>query len=113
MIHLPTSDEKYPVNRTKKFYRYNAWHYCDGCSDINAEVFYLHKETKCGYWIVPQYGSEKRWVSSTATKRYAYPTKAEALVNFVARKRCEINILENRMRLSKRALSVAIEKQKE
>ena len=35
-----------------------------------------------------------RWVSKTAKKRYAYPTKEEALINYIKRTEKRIRILK-------------------
>ncbi|NTU49360.1 MAG: hypothetical protein HGA87_00435 [Desulfobulbaceae bacterium] len=73
------------------FYRYE-----EDAEDVDhvrllLSRFSLVKETPCGYWVDPMVGSyarkKVRWVSKTARKRYAYPTKAEALDALIARKR--------------------------
>ena len=63
-----------------------------------CDEYDLFKETPKGYWI--GYGhfgklhsSWTKWVSKTARKRYAYPTKEEALVNFKARTKKRMEIL--------------------
>lgn len=74
-----------------QFYRY-----VESAEDVDhvrllLSEFLMVKETHCGYWIDPIVGSyarkKIRWVSKTARKRYAYPTKAEALDALIARKR--------------------------
>ena len=94
-----------------KFYRYEAVSYADIDHDgeyvrpriPNVEIvltdFNLHKETLKGYWIGyghPDNGlqSHSRWVSKTARKRYAYPTKEEALTNYIKRTERRIGILK-------------------
>ena len=61
-------------------YRYDI-----GPDDTPTVISYrVQKETDKGKWI-NSYGTDK-WVSNTSKKRYAYPTKEEALVGFVKRK---------------------------
>jgi hypothetical protein len=105
-----------------KFYRYEDVQYEDG-PRIHEQVLYLVRETPCGYWISPNrhyneqdedkwfmaFTDRKRWVSKTSIKRYAYPTKQEAMANFKARKRRQIDILEYRLNRAKIALQRACE----
>lgn len=97
-----------------RFYRYEEiLYYGDGCKLI-IRTFDLIEETPCGYWIGKNiddefllYHEKKRWVSKTSRKRFAYPTKKEALDNFIARKHRQIAILKARIREAKMALTVA------
>lgn len=87
----------------------------------NVEVVLLKysvtKETSCGWWIGGndwlKYKasdfcaySPKKWISKTARKRFAYPTKEEALVNFKARKQRQIGIVEDQLERAKEALVI-------
>jgi len=65
--------------------------------------FELLKETPKGYWIKEDFGF-KKWVSKTAKKRFAYPTKKEALINLIKRKERQIRILESRLNEAKNVL---------
>jgi hypothetical protein len=47
---------------------------------------------------------DTRWVSKVAKKRYAYPLKSEALTNFKARKRRQIEILQAQLNQARTAL---------
>ncbi len=96
-----------------KFYRYEARTYAVLSDDeyvspkisipeLELMEFNLHKETPKGYWI--GYGksyqnlrSYSRWVSKTSRKRYAYPTKEEALQNYILRTERRIKILKNQL----------------
>ncbi|NTU49579.1 MAG: hypothetical protein HGA87_01550 [Desulfobulbaceae bacterium] len=79
-----------------KFYRYDAYVWGDFLSvGMRCEEYRLIRETPKGYWIEDEWSIDKRWVSKTARKRYAYPTKAEALDSFIARKRRQISILRH------------------
>jgi hypothetical protein len=66
--------------------------------------FMVVKETPCGYWI-EVYG-EGKWVSATARKRYAYPTKEEAINGWRARKHRHLAILHQKIHEIRRALEV-------
>jgi hypothetical protein len=95
-----------------KFYRYEAIEYAQMDSDtgeyidrvfpnpqLHVNEYDLLKETPKGYWI--GYGSLgvsmynwKKWVSKTSRKRFAYPTKEEALENYIKRTEKRLKILE-------------------
>lgn len=92
-----------------KFYRYEARETSsvDEFGDVivpNPRVYLhtynLHKETPKGYWIGFGHYCPDRlrgnsiWVSKTARKRYAYPTKEEALLSFIRRKEKQVKILK-------------------
>lgn len=55
------------------------------------------KETPCGFWIyqISDWRNNKRWVSKTSRKRYAYPTVEEALDSYLIRKRKQIGYAED------------------
>lgn len=112
-----------------EFYRYEAIQYAskdaDGeyCSPIFPSAslvcnrYDLIKETPKGYWIgfrslrtdtdslSKHYW--KKWVSKTSRKRFAYPTKEEALVNYIKRTEKRIKILKNQILSSNLALGIA------
>ncbi len=105
-----------------KFYRYEAVNYAsiDEFGDfttgfpnptIELRTLNLHRETPKGYWIgygkPGQYSSKGRWVSKTSKKRFAYPTKEEALNNFVLRKTRQIQILKAQLENCTVAISKA------
>ena len=89
----------------KEFYRYMDTHDRFGCH-IDLTVFRMLRETECGYWIISDHFKRyekpwpdgivrmaersKRWISKTSRKRFAYPTKEEALNNFKKRKERQI-----------------------
>jgi len=108
-----------------KFYRYEIVEYAVMDSEgeyvpasvpnpkLELREFNLQKETPKGYWI--GYGfvldnalrGQARWVSKTAKKRYAYPTKEEALVNFIKRTEKRLHILDWQLQVSKISLILA------
>ena len=94
------------------FYRYEAVQYASLGIDGEYEnpkipnpkvvlrEYNLWKETLKGYWIgYGDLGEDKlrsngRWVSKTSKRRFAYPTKKEALENFIKRNERRIKILK-------------------
>lgn len=113
-----------------QFYRYEAHEYA--VMDYDGEyisspipnprlvlyTYELHKETPKGYWIghgfyAPEnLRSNSRWVSKTGKKRYAYPTKEEALSNYIKRTERRIKILKRQLWSIELALNIAKSKQK-
>jgi len=101
-----------------KFYRYKEvlwssgdfddhgdWNYLPPNITVSETQFNLIKETNCGYWIQREMG-DKKWVSKTSRKRYAYPSKEEALKGFVARKFRQISILTAQLGNAKSAMAI-------
>jgi hypothetical protein len=97
------------VGDIMKFYRYQDIFYRSG-PKIDLLEFKSIKETPKGWWIVSNYAypnwldgnlveeiDDKRWVSATAMKRFAYPTKKEALYSYKMRKKSQIRILKARL----------------
>ena len=110
----------------KTFFRYRIVEY--GYTDINGELispsipnptiildeYNLIKETPKGYWIgYGEYGnpnvfqSLNKWVSKTSKKRYAYPTKEDALNNFIKRNERRIKILQRQLTCCQIAVDIA------
>lgn len=63
------------------------------------------KITPQGFWI-PKY-NKKRWVSNSSRKRFAYPTKKEALNYFIKRKQSYIGYMNFIIRMNKEAIELA------
>ena len=82
-----------------KFYRYEH--------DLYLYTFSLIKETPSGYWITNNKLDGKSWISKHSRKRFAYPTKEEALESFKARKRRQIKIVSAQLRSAERNLQLA------
>jgi len=93
-----------------EFYRYDIRRYSTSAddydnshtiTDLNLTVYLLHKETPKGYWIgygaLNTWHGESKWVSKTSKKRFAYPTKAEALNSFIKRTEKRVKILEDQV----------------
>ena len=116
---------KEETNKNMKFYRYEAREYA--VLDIDGEYvssaipnprielrkFDLIKETPKGYWIgffLNKWNKEphfKRWVSKTTRKRFAYPTKEEALTNYIKRTERRIKIMKRQILVAEIALGYA------
>lgn len=107
--------------REMKFYRYETIQYGEHTLIPNLTLILrelnLVDETPKGYWICfgnPVEGmmrSHKRWVSKTTKKRYAYPTKAEAMNNFVLRKKMQKRILKAQLEICQSALELGLSEQ--
>ena len=70
--------------------------------NIDLDEYKIIKETEKGYWIeLYSFSDAKKWVSKTAKKRYAYPTKEEALFNFKKRTESAVKILSARLNEAK------------
>jgi len=113
------------MSETKEFYRYEAVQYAEMDYDgeyvspsfpnpkIELRTYNLHKETPKGYWI--GYGlyapnmlrGNSRWVSKTSLKRYAYPTKEEAMENYIKRTERRVKILKAQLLSAELALGKA------
>ena len=100
-----------------KFYRYEIIelmpNHSDSFKDVEVEIiektYHMIRETPKGYWIHPNKylpfpDKNSKWVSKTAKKRFAYPTKAEAMQNFKARTKRRIWILEDQIKVCQMAL---------
>jgi len=98
------------------FYRYEDvllnWDYYLNKAKVKIYLndYEMLRETACGYWInTSGYGkSYETWVSKTSRKRFAYPTKYEALINFKHRKQRQIKLLEVNLSRAKAALDLCI-----
>lgn len=106
-----------------KFYRYEAVEYASIGMDgefesaripnpkVELRTYHLYKETPKGYWV--GYGfldglhSKGKWVPKEGKKRYAYPTKQEAMVNFIKRNEYRIKILNRQVWSCQNAISYA------
>lgn len=106
-----------------KFYRYETIQYANMDSEtesISSRIpdikiilheFNLFRETPKGYWIGYGYPDglhdKGRWVSKTTKKRYAYPTKKEALNNFIKRTEKRVKILNAQLNACEISINLA------
>ena len=88
------------------WYRYEDFRYAPHLNEFDEPVgpgrasirllqFEVLKHTPCGVWI-DRY--PKRWVKKDARKRFACPTKEEAMESFIARKNRQRKILKAQVR---------------
>jgi len=97
------------------FYRYDIAYNLQNGVELVLYKYDLLKETPQGYWIVPDLrwhsladkSKHKRWVHKVSRKRFAYPTKKEALNSFIIRKKKQIIYCKRDMRNAERALAIA------
>lgn len=79
--------------------------------EVVLKEYILIRTTLKGYWISsPVFKYNKNfhiWVSASAVKRFAYPTKQSALNNFVLRTQKRVKILSNQLDVCKIALNQA------
>lgn len=104
-----------------KFYRYEKDIFQERVIGDNPRLrcneYDLHKETEKGYWI--GYGvlgegkirSQSKWISKESNKRFAYPTKEEALENYYKRTSWRIKFLKQQLRDCEYLIARAIEEQ--
>ena len=92
-----------------KFYRYELWG-CGEFESLRLDEYGMIKETPMGYWIGypdQKYSGFKKWVSKTCTKRFAYPTKEEALTGYIKRTERRLMILKHHIVQCKKGLDLA------
>lgn len=90
-------------------YRYHNYRTMTGVM-VKEHKYKVLKETPCGYWIELYHCSwddkfGRKWVPKNTRKRFAYPTKEEALTSFIARKKRQIAILEGQLTDARIALA--------
>jgi len=104
-----------------KFYRYVIRRYASMHSEesfinntkLKLEEYDLVKETPKGYWIGmyfnPYYDEPfwKKWIPKKSKKRFAYPTKEEALENYIKRTEKRLKILNAQIWDCKEGLNLA------
>jgi hypothetical protein len=79
-------------------------------------TFEVVKETPKGYWLKETFTYSPHrlhWVPKKSIKRYAYPSKTEALINFIKRTEKHASILGSRLYDCKNTLEQARKLRKE
>ena len=77
-------------------------------TEINCIELPVLKVTPKGFWIdMCGFGRIKRFVLARGRKRFAHPTKEEALQAFIYRKKAQVKILSDRLASAKAALAKA------
>lgn len=74
---------------------------------INMYEYTVRKVTPKGVWISQGTVDNPRFVLLSATKRYAAPTKAEALESLIARRMRQCVILEHQLNRAKETIQLA------
>jgi hypothetical protein len=106
-----------------KFYRYEIVEYAQMDYDgeytnptfpnpcLELREYDLISETPKGYWVGYGMGHSnyiwKKWTSKTSKKRFAYPTKEEAMTNFILRTEKRLKILDWQLRVCKISINLA------
>ncbi len=105
------------------WYRYNDVHYAPpldelyrpcGKGQVKLELreFKVLRHTPKGVWLVYLIGTwtggeeDKRFVLRDSRKRYACPTKEEALVSYTARKKSQVSKLRAQLSSAEEALGL-------
>jgi len=70
------------------------------------------RETRSGKWVIDPFKGTEHFVLNNAKKRLAYPTKEEALTNFIKRTERHIMFAEGNLKRANEALGRARAKQK-
>jgi hypothetical protein len=102
---------------SERWYRYEIVRYSNGVDEfddplpghsiaVQVRDFMVLRHTTKGVWIKTWAGDE-RFVLKNARKRYACPTKQEALDSFIARQRRRISILEAQAKDSRIGIRIA------
>ena len=73
-----------------------------GRLEVVRRRYRVVKATPCGVWL-----DIGRFVKTSGRKRFAWPTEAEALVSFQARKQRQLSILRAQASRVERALAMA------
>lgn len=78
------------------------WHADGGSLRLLLRDFKIVRHTPKGVWIMTDY--RKRFVLTSASRKWAYPTKGEALVSFQRRKEWQVAILRHQLEMAQAAL---------
>ena len=88
------------------YYRYQELCMVDSRLSLLRMEFPVVRRTPAGVWI-DIYG-RARFILTAARKRYACPTKEEALISYRARKRRQVKILRAQLKQAEQALNLAL-----
>lgn len=91
-----------------EFYRYELRQYLGDIVHLKLRTYTLIEETPKGYWI--GIGTFKfKWIPKSSRRRYAFPTKEEALISYKKRTSKRIGILKHHISLCNTGLTRADE----
>jgi hypothetical protein len=95
------------LEEPKIAYRYMEDQTCDYGVAVKLFELPILKFTPCGYWIKTNYDNKgKHFVKYSTLKKYAHLNKEDALRSFVERKKKQILVYENQLKIIKHALVV-------
>lgn len=86
------------------YYRVHEQLYTESRLMLVETTFVVLRYTPKGAWI-DEYGTP-RFILTSARKRYACPTKEEALASYHARKRRQVEILRHQLKRAEAALTL-------
>jgi len=87
-------------------YRYSRFWYDENRVRVHLDQYLVLRETPEGYWFsIDSY--HKKWTSKNTLRRYAYPTKKEALTSFIARQKRSIALCNRNIYAAKKAMEEA------
>jgi len=78
-------------------------------------TFYVIKETRCGYWVVPSWQfpvsdpssvvvkRHRKWIRKDSRKRHCYPSKEEAWNSYMLRCSWRVEHLERQLKYARLA----------
>lgn len=87
------------------YYRYEVINWTDHKIQLVLHEFPILRKTPCGIKI-EQWSGKERFIHEFAKKKFAWPTKEEALISFRARKKRQISILKAQLRKAELALTL-------
>lgn len=101
-----TNHYRYEVRRYSVVIDAEREEYGVSSPKLELLTFDVIRETPKGYWIDTYFG-DTRWVSKTSRKRFAYPSKEEALEGFINRKKAHLKHCQSRLDRAKSDLREA------
>lgn len=75
----------------------------EGTLKVELRTYRIRKTTPCGAWL-----DIGRFVKNSGRKRFAWPTEAEALASFMARKQRQLGILKAQVSRVERAMAMIV-----
>lgn len=80
-----------------------------GGTGLTLHIFEIARITPAGYWFYDgAYEYRQRWVSKDGRKRFAYPSKEEALKSFIIRKQFHLEHLLRKFRRANYSHNLAL-----
>jgi len=96
------------VNSMGGFDQFENFVHTGNSVDVKLREFSLVAEIPKGYWIGDaETGWFKKWIRKKSKKRYAYPSKEEALNSYLIRTRNRVGYLQRDLKNAEKALKIA------